>query len=178
MAYVGARGSEERQMTGSAVIGLGSPLMGDDGFGLAALARLQEEWVLEGVELVDGGTWGMSLLPVIETSDRVLLLDAISAGLAPGEIVVLERDRLPIYLTRKLSPHQVDVRDVLAVAELRGTLPRETVAIGVEPKSVAMGLELTPEVESAIDRAVEVVVERLRQWGHDCSPVGIEWAHA
>lgn len=165
-------------MSRTAVIGLGNPLMGDDGFGLAALELLREEWRLEGVELADGGTWGLSLLPLIESADRVVLLDAIAAGAEPGEIVVLERDRLPIYLTRKLSPHQVDMRDVLAVAELRGTLPVETVAIGVEPKSVAMRLELTPEVARSMDAVVETVVARLREWGHYCEPVGIGWAHA
>lgn len=157
-------------MSGSAVIGLGNPLMGDDGFGLVALARLRNEWTLEGVELADGGTWGMSLLPLIEDSDRVVLLDAIAAGANPGDIVVLERDRLPIYLKRKLSPHQVDLSDVLAAAEWRGKLPVETVAIGVEPQSVEMGLELSPEVDRAVGAAVGVVIARLVQWGHRCSP--------
>jgi hydrogenase maturation protease len=157
-------------MNRSAVIGLGNPLMGDDGFGLVALERLRDEWTVEGVEMVDGGTWGMSLLPLIEDSDRVVLLDAIVAGGTAGEMVVLERDRLPIYLTRKLSPHQVDLRDVLAAAEWRGKLPAETVAIGVEPRSVAMGLELSPEVDRAVPTAVRAVIARLMQWGHRCSP--------
>lgn len=144
--------------------------MGDDGFGLVALARLREEWTFDGVELADGGTWGMSLLPLVEDAEQLILLDAIAAGAAPGEVVVLERDRLPIYLTRKLSPHQVDMRDVLAAAEWRGRLPRETVAIGVQPGSVEMSLELTPAVERAIEPAVAAVISRLTQWGHSCEP--------
>jgi hydrogenase maturation protease len=144
--------------------------MGDDGFGLVALERLRDEWMLDGVELADGGTWGMSLLPLVEESDRVVLLDAISSGGKPGNVVVLERDKLPVYLTRKLSPHQVDMRDVLATAEWRGKLPKETVAIGVEPSVVKMGLELSPEVEKAVDAALWLVIERLIQWGHRCMP--------
>ena len=156
-------------MTRSAVIGLGNPLMGDDGFGLVALARLRDEWHLDGVDLADGGTWGMSLLPLVEDSDRLLLIDAISAGSQPGNVVVLERDRLPIYLQRKLSPHQVDLSDVLAAAEWRGKLPLETVAIGVEPLSVELRYSLSPEVKRSVDSAVAVVIERLKQWGHLCS---------
>jgi hydrogenase maturation protease len=157
-------------MSGSAVIGLGNPLMGDDGFGLVALGRLRDEWTLEGVELADGGTWGMSLLPLIEDCERIVLLDAISAGAEPGDVVVLERERLPIYLTRKLSPHQVDLSDVLAAAEWRGKLPLETVAIGVEPESVELRIALSPKVQHSVDMAVEAVVARLRDWGHECHP--------
>jgi len=152
----------------TAILGLGNPLMGDDGFGLAALARLTELWTIDDVELMDGGTWGMSLLPMIEDAERLILLDAITAGAAPGEIVVLERDRLPIYLTRKLSPHQIDLRDVLAVAELRGTLPSETIALGVEPERVELGLALSDSAANAVDAVVGLVIERLTQWGHRC----------
>jgi len=161
-------------MSGTVVIGLGNPLMGDDGAGLVALDVLREQWLLDGVELVDGGTWGMSLLPVIEDADRVIFADAIAAGGAAGDIVVLERDRLPIYFTRALSPHQTDLRDVLAAAELRGTLPLESVAIGVEPALVALGTELTPAVRDAIDGVVAAVVAQLRRWGHACDARAVD----
>ena len=82
----------ERSPGPTLVLGLGNPIMGDDGFGLAVLERLLADWVLPaGVEAVDGGIWGMKLLPQIEQSDRLLLLDAVNAGLAPGTPVVLER---------------------------------------------------------------------------------------
>lgn len=155
-------------MSGTAIIGLGNPLMGDDGFGLVALARLEETWTLDDVEMADGGTWGMSLLPLIEDAERLILLDAIAAGAPPGGVIVLERDRLPIYLSRKLSPHQIDLRDVLAVAEWRGTLPSETIAVGVQPERVELGFDLSPVVLNAVDDVVGVVVARLVQWGHRC----------
>ena len=157
-------------MTGTVVIGLGNPLMGDDGTGLVALEVLRNEWRLDGVSLVDGGTWGMSLLPDIEDADRIIFIDAIVAGGAAGDIAVLERGRLPIYFTRALSPHQTDLRDVLAAAELRGTLPSECVALGVEPAVVALGTELSPVVQGAIAALVAAVVDRLRLWGHACDP--------
>ena len=152
--------------------------MGDDGLGLAALARLREVWQLDpGVELVDGGTWGLNLLPVIEDAARVLLLDAIDAGGPPGALHVLERQRIPRYLATKISPHQVDLRDVLALAELRGTLPEETVAIGLQPAAVELSNELRDALRFRMDELVTVAVGQLEQWGHSCRPTSAT-AHA
>jgi hydrogenase maturation protease len=76
-----------------------------------------------------------------------------------------------VYLERKLSPHQIDLRDVLAVATLRGTLPAETVAIGVQPHVVELGTTLSPAVERAVGPLVAAVIARLESWGHHCTPV-------
>ena len=153
------------------VIGLGNPLMGDDGLGIAALQRLQETWdVPPGVEMVDGGTWGMNLLPVIEQAEQVLLLDAIHAGAAPGTLIVIPRERLPRYLATKISPHQVDLRDVLALAELRGTLPPLTTAVGLQPARVEMIHELSAPVRGRVDAVVAAAVQLLAEWGCECTP--------
>lgn len=149
------------------VIGVGSPIMGDDGFGLRTLARLAERWILpEEVGLVDGGTWGMQLLPEIEASDCVLFIDAINTGSAPGTIAVVERPELPRYFERKLSPHQVDLREVLAICELRGTLPRVTVAFGAQPQRIEMSTQLSPVLEARVDAVADLVAERLTHLGH------------
>lgn len=149
------------------VLGLGSPLMGDDGVGLAALEALGEGWRFEpSVELRDGGTWGMNVLPAIEEAGRLVLLDAIRAGRAAGEVVVLERDAIPRWLSTKISPHQIDLREVLALAELRGTLPGATVAMGIEPARIEMTDALSAAVRSAVPALLERVVDRLVAWGH------------
>jgi hydrogenase maturation protease len=152
------------------VIGLGNPLLGDDGIGLAALQRLRAEWSLpDSVELVDGGIWGMRLLPDIEDADRLVLVDAIDIGGVPGTLQVLEREEIPRYLETKLSPHQVDLRDVLALADLRGTLPQETVAIGLQPAAVEWSEAMSREVCAGLDALVEAVVRRLEDWGLACT---------
>ena len=151
------------------VIGLGNPLMGDDGAGLAALARLRDDWVLpEGVELVDGGTWGMNLLPIIEGCPCVLLLDAIDAGSPPGTLTVLERAEIPRYFQLKLSPHQIDLREVLGLAELRGKLPARLIAIGVQPERIEMGITLSPSVARGVDKIAHAAVDALALAGFAC----------
>jgi hydrogenase maturation protease len=161
------------------VIGLGNPLMADDGLGLAALERLRDGWNLPpDVELVDGGTWGMNLLPTIEDAARVLLIDAIHRQDAPGTPQRLSHDELPRYLATKISPHQVDLHDVLALAELRGTLPADTVAIGLQPERVEMIAELSPVVAQGIDLLVAMAVAELAAWGHELTPKPVAAAHA
>jgi len=153
------------------VIGVGNPLMGDDGLGIAAVARLASEWPNDdSVTFVDGGTWGMNLLPLIESANRVMILDAIDRGLSPGAPITLEREEIPRYFAITLSPHQLDLREVLALAELRGTLPNETIALGVQPERVELSLSLSPSVAGAMDDLIEAASARLEAWGHSRHP--------
>ena len=152
------------------VIGLGNPLMGDDGVGLAALEGLRA-WDFDPfIEMVDGGTWGMNLLHFVEGTRRLLILDAIQAGLESGASVTLEGAEIPRFLSTKLSPHQIELREVLALAELRGTLPDEFVAIGLQPGRVEMSERLSPEVRAGLDDLVTSCIDRLRSWGHRARP--------
>jgi hydrogenase maturation protease len=154
------------------VIGLGNPIMADDGLGLAALERLRQRWSLpESVRLVDGGTWGMTLLPLIEEAERVVFLDAINVGRPVGSLVRLEREELPRLFAHKLSAHQIDLREVLAVAELRGTVPSDLVAIGLQPGRLEMSSELSPELECRLEELLTAVLEQLERWGCACRPL-------
>ena len=153
------------------VIGLGNPLMGDDGLGLAALERLSSQWALpSGVKLIDGGTWGLNLLPLIEAADQVLFLDAVDAGRQPGAPVELAGDQLPGRLGLKLSSHQIELREVLALARLRDTLPSTMVCLGLQPASIELRHGLSPVIQERLDGLVRAVVARLESWGHRPAP--------
>jgi len=157
----------EREARADVVIGVGNPLMGDDGFGIVAVSHLRDRWPdSPALTVVDGGTWGMNLLPAIESAGRLLIIDAIDRGLAPGTPIVLEREELPRYLALRLSPHQLDLREVLALAELRGTLPLETYAFGVQPERVELSLDLSPPVAAMLPRILADVEGQLARWGH------------
>jgi len=155
--------------TRAVVIGAGNLLLGDDGFGLAVLELLRAQWTLApGVELVDGGTWGMSLLPSIESADALIIIDAIDVGWPPGMPVLLEREDIPRFLGVKLSTHQIDLRETLAVAELRGRLPWHTVAIGAQPLTLDTGVALSEPVAARVESTAELVIARLWRWGWQC----------
>jgi hydrogenase maturation protease len=156
---------------GTVVIGLGNPIMGDDGFGLAVMQRLQAMYdVPATVELIDGGTWGLTLLPIFESAERILLLDAIETGAEPGTLWRVEREQLPTTFALRTSPHQIDLCDVLAITRLRGSLAAEIVAIGAQPGVIDMTTELSPALASAVHDAVLAAVEVLREWNIECIP--------
>ena len=110
-------------------------------------------------------------IPWVEEETLSEHLDAVDAGRPVGALVLLEREELPRFFAFKLSPHQIDLREVLALAELRSTLPSDLVAIGLQPGRLEMAAGLSPEVESRLDDLLTAVVERLERWGYVCNPL-------
>lgn len=149
------------------VLGVGNPLLADDGAGLVLLERLRaRRWPDPVPEFVDGGTWGMSLLPDITAAARLLVLDAVRTGDPPGTVVRGEDDDVPRLYTRPASPHQVDLKEVLAAATLLGQLPPVLVVVGVAPEQTDdLHVGLTPAVEAALDRAEAEALRVLSTWG-------------
>jgi hydrogenase maturation protease len=80
-------------------------------------------------------------------------------------LIRLEGDEIPRFLGMKLSPHQIDLREVLALAELRGTLPGEVIALGIQPEQVEMSTEFSPPVTARLDQLVNLAAETLHDWG-------------
>jgi hydrogenase maturation protease len=145
------------------VLGVGNPIMGDDGVGIELLARVQDVCPDPRIEFVDGGTAGLELLHVVQDSERILLLDAI-AGDTPGKVVEVDGDQIPRLMAAKLSPHQVGLVDIFSAARLLGYEPREVVAVGVVPEFVDTKYGLTPVVEEALDEATKQAVSILERW--------------
>ncbi len=156
------------------VLGLGNVVCQDDGAGIAAIHKLIREYELpDGVLALDGGTLGLSLLPLVDSADQVIMVDAIRAEGAPGTLVRIEGDEVGPAVYERLSPHQIGVADLLAGASLLDRYPDRVVLIGVVPESIELGLGRTQAVEASIPDLVERVVEELRALGYP--PVRREW---
>jgi hydrogenase maturation protease len=154
------------------VLGLGNPLLGDEGVGLRALQALSSAADFPpSIELLDGGTAGLSLVPRLRSADRVLVLDAVSAGKPPGTVVRLDGAELGREGFGKISPHQLGLSDILSASRLSGG-PEEIVILGVEPASLSLGVGLSPPVERAIGTLVAAALRQLRAWETPISAVG------
>jgi hydrogenase maturation protease len=146
------------------VLGLGNPLLGDEGVGLRALEILSSSAGLpKAVELLDGGTAGLSLVPRLRSAERVLVLDAVSSGSPPGTVVKLNGSELLRRELRATSPHQIGLSDILSAGRLAGC-PTEIVILGVEPASLNLAVGLSAPVEGAVGTLVESALRQLRAW--------------
>lgn len=140
------------------ILGLGNTIMSDDGIGPKVIRQLQVEGGLpDGVVLLDGGTLGLDLLPHLEEVGQLIIVDAVETGKESGTVVRLVGEEVPVALETKLSPHQMGLKDLLAVARLMDCLPREIVLIGVQPESLEMDTELTPVVAACLAELVSMV---------------------
>ncbi len=154
------------------VLGIGNLVMSDDGVGVMVAQRLQHEYrFADNVEVMDGGTLGLDLLPKLENITNLIMIDAVETGKKAGTCVRLYGQELPIALETKISPHQMGLKDLLAVSELMGHSPKEMVLIGVQPGSIEMEIGLTYEVEAQLDTLVSNVLNELAHWGIKATPV-------
>jgi hydrogenase maturation protease len=155
------------------VLGIGNVLWADEGFGVRAVEALHQRWQMPAhVSLVDGGTQGLALLPLVESAERLIVLDALDFGLPPGTLHQVEGEDVPATLqARKMSLHQTGFNDVLAHAKLKDQYPREIVLIGVQPVELDdYGGSLRPQVKARLDEAVARACDVLRRWGVEPAP--------
>lgn len=148
------------------VLGIGNTLLSDEALGIKAVEQFAATHrVPDHVLLIDGGTSAMELLDVIAGCDLLVVVDAILAGTAPGSVLRLAGERVPVFFRTKLSPHQVGLSDLLASLEFAGQSPRATVILGIEPADMGLGLDLTPAVQARLPELIRMIDTELRAAG-------------
>lgn len=154
-----------------AVFGIGNLLLSDDGVGVHVIHRLIKEYEFpEYVEFIDGGTKGLDLLPLFEERDKVMIIDAANFKKKPGTIDIIEGDKIPAFLSTKLSVHQIGLPDTLFAAKLMEITPPEMCLIGIQPKSMDTAIELSETVSSQMGNLIEKVLQKLNDWGVEARP--------
>ena len=150
------------------VLGIGNVLWADEGFGVRCVGALQREWTFAPhVELMDGGTQGLYLLPHVRSASRLMIFDAIDYGLAPGTLKLIEDDEVPKFMgAKKMSLHQTGFQEVLCLAQLTGQYPQSVLLIGCQPEELDdYGGSLRPIVKHTMATALAHGLERLSAWG-------------
>jgi hydrogenase maturation protease len=141
------------------ILGVGNLIMSDEGIGVHVAHRMMEMELPPNVHVVEGGTDGFGLMNVIQEADRMILIDAVRGGGEPGSIYRFDIEDCPADANIfKTSVHQISILEVIHLSGLIGSTPKTTI-IGVEPKSLEMGMDLSPEIEAKIPRVIRLAFE-------------------
>jgi hydrogenase maturation protease len=153
-----------------AVLGLGNLIQGDEALGGTIVALLQRDGAaLAGladpacVELIDGGTVGLGLVPYLVGLDGLVVVDVIDAASQPGTIIdVAGADVLshePV-----MGVHDLGAEELLGALLFMDGLPRRVRVVGIQPAAITLGTDLSPVVAAGVPALVEAVVRHLAAW--------------
>jgi hydrogenase maturation protease len=151
------------------VAGIGNAWLRDDGFGGAVARRLEQRELPSGVAVMDAGTGGLDLAyEVMRGFDALVLLDVSRQGGEPGTLYVMEVEEDSIEAQIEdgdtINPHAMDPQTVLRFIKSIGAWPGKVIVVACEPASVEeMGWGLSESVESAVERAADVVLETIAE---------------
>jgi len=146
------------------VLGLGNPLMGDEGIGVYLIERLAKSAdAYPNVEFIDAGTGGLSVLHHIEGRRKAVLIDCALMDEPPGTLRRFTPDE--VRSTKVLahqSLHEADLMRILALARQLGQAPEEIVIVGIQPEQIAPGRPLSRTLMDRIEEYVAVVLRELK----------------
>ncbi len=145
-----------------AVIGFGATHLHDNEVGTAVARRLREKTPPEIPVLEQSGN-ALDLVNAMEGSNLVILVDSSCTGAEPGTILRLDGSERPGYADwfPHYSTHSVGLSESFQVNQMLGTMPERMLLFCVEGSDYSQGDGLSPAVESAIDRVVEMLLKEL-----------------
>lgn len=147
------------------ILGIGNILLQDEGFGVRVVEELNYRYIFPpGVQVLDGGTLGMELLRFLTGTDKLVIIDAIAGTSSPGTVYEFQNEAVKTYFNNKISMHEFGIQEVLATLDILGNPIKDVVIVGVEPHSINIGLELSPQTVGAVDKVIGRVVSQLIFW--------------
>lgn len=163
-----ANDERPNQPTEIVVVGVGSEIMGDDGFGPHVIERLQNSEYASNnaVEFVNAGTTGFLALEAMSGANHALVIDAVQTGSPPGTIQEYRCvDGTFVDDVPDMTMHDVSFTEALVYAREVYDLPEEIRILGVEPATIAPSLELSESVEAAIPDVIDIITDVLAKTG-------------
>ncbi len=145
------------------VLGLGNPILSDDGVGIRVAQEVGEKRNDPQVTVAESSLAGMSLLDSIVGYDKVIIIDAIQTkeGNA-GQIYRMEPEDFS-FAKHLSSPHQINLVTALELGKMLNlAMPQKITVFAVEAKDITnFSEQCTPEVEQAIPEVVKMVLQDL-----------------
>jgi hydrogenase maturation protease len=145
------------------VLGLGNPILSDDGVGIKVAHEVANQLNNPQVTVAETSAAGLNLLDSIVGYDKVIIIDAIQTKEGnTGQIYRMGTE--DFSLTKHFSsPHQINLVTALELGKMLNlAIPQKITIFAVEAKDITSFSEkCTPEVEQAIPEVVKMVLEDL-----------------
>jgi hydrogenase maturation protease len=143
------------------ILGVGNPLMGDDGAGIEAARMLTEANLPANITVKDAATPGWALVEWIKDWPAVVIVDAMQMGLKPGEWQCFDAGDVRFTSSEgAVSLHDSDLAGGLALAEALDLLPPQLTFYGIEPESTEHGMQLSPAVSANLPELVKNILNK------------------
>lgn len=143
------------------VIGIGNILLRDEGIGIRTIQRMQNIEVPDFVEIVDGGTAGADLLDILSDRKKVIIIDAVDNLKEPGKIIKFSDHDILQPDSPEISLHDVGLGPTLHMLRQLKCHPKKVIVIGVCPKDISPGLELSEEIKKMIPILIDLVLAEI-----------------
>ena len=153
----------------TAVIGVGNLLLKDEGVGVHVIQAMQEASLKSKGELtiIDGGTCPDAFYLLPQGLDKLIIVDAVRGGGKPGTLYRFTPQDIVFRRGIVTSVHQLGVAEGLGLIEYTGLNPQDVVIIGVEPKEMDWGVEMSPELQQRVPQIIELVRKETGIAGDD-----------
>lgn len=147
------------------VIGLGNPILGDDGVGWCIAEKLKHQIQPEMKVDVDClSLGGISLMEHLIGYERAILIDAFISEQEPGSITVSKLSDLPNYSAFHItSAHDTSLQNAIKLGKSLGAkLPDDVTVVGISAKYVYdFSEELSQPVSDSVQKATKIVINML-----------------
>ena len=143
----------------TAILGVGNILMKDDGVGVHVARALRDVRLPNDVVLIDAGT-DPDVAYDVDHADRIIVIDAVHGDGPPGTIYRLPGMSGNASASGERMCHDIGLLQTLRIAR---SFEREILVIGVEPKEIECGLDLSSEVAARVPRVIELIRQEIEE---------------
>jgi len=145
------------------VLGLGNPLMSDEGIGVIIVNKLEEiSKRYPHIDFIDAGTGGLKLLHYFEGREKAIIIDCANMQEEPGKIRRFTPEQVKsVKQLAHQSLHEQDLIKIIEMAKELGTSPKEIVIFGIQPKNISLKNAISEELENQIDNYIDLISQEF-----------------
>ena len=144
-------------------IGIGNLLLMDEGIGVHTINELEKYDLPGSIEIYDGGTGGFKLIDLMHGAARVIFIDAVETGKAPGSVTIFSAEEVhSLYNKKKYSLHDTDLMEIIKMTEMLGNPPMIEI-VGIQPKTINYGTTLSKELTELMPNIINTVLRKIEE---------------